>query len=219
MSLSQASAYCGTTDQSGECQMQILKSAGLMPEHHLLEIGCGCLNGSQFFINYLEPGHYVGIEPNAWLLEAGISEAEIVPGKRPRFLVRDDFDAKLTGSSFDFIFSHSVLSHAAHWQLAKYFCACRRLLRPHGKGIASLRLAEGNEFGSRGTPDKKDSYDFDWQYPGNSWFTFGTVKAMALLYGFYAYHVPEWTRDYVSQCPLECHDWICFHFLEWKGPQ
>ena len=44
--------------------------AGRLPETmSLLDIGCGSLSGGRFAIRFLAPGHYFGIEPEAWLIE------------------------------------------------------------------------------------------------------------------------------------------------------
>lgn len=210
MNMEAAKAYCGTTPVSGECQLQLLKWSGLDPRHKLLEIGCGCLNGGAKIINYLDAGNYVGVDPNDWLVEIGRREQGIDPGKNPRFMFRDDFNPRIDDSKFDFIFAHSVLSHAAHWQLSRFLCACRMLTNEGSIVLASIRLAEGNEFGSKGRPDRKDSMDFDWQYPGNSWFTFRTVHLIAEIYGFNVSEKTDYTDFYVGKCPEECHDWLEF---------
>lgn len=211
MTIQEAQSYCGTTSVSGECQLQLLKWSGLRPNHNLLEIGCGCLNGSRPIINYLDPGKYVGIDPNVSLIETGIQQQAIDQEKNARFLIRDDFDGRLAGRKFDYIFAHSVLSHAAHWQLSRFLCACRMIIAKEGIVLASIRLAEGNEFGSKGSPDRNDSMDFDWQYPGNSWFKYNTVEIVADLYGFNVVPKADYTEFYVSKCPDECHDWLEFY--------
>jgi cyclopropane fatty-acyl-phospholipid synthase-like methyltransferase len=61
--------------------------------------------------------------------------------------------------NFDYIFSHSILSHAAHWQLDQYLENSKRVLAPNGVMLASIRLAEGNSYGSGGSPNKSDSMD------------------------------------------------------------
>lgn len=47
--------------------------------------------------------------------------------------------------------SHSVLSHAAHWQLGEFLANVGVVLAPGGVILASLRLAERNAYGSAGS--------------------------------------------------------------------
>ena len=39
-----------------------------MHKSHVLEVGCGCLSAGVPVMRYLQRGHYVGIDPNRWLL-------------------------------------------------------------------------------------------------------------------------------------------------------
>src|ERR1700686_3819341 len=95
---------------------------------------------------------------------------QLVKKKRARFLSVEDFDASQLRIQFDFVFSHSVLSHCAHWQLEVFLKNICKVLAPDGRILASIRLSEGNPHGSTGTPDGQDSRDATWQYPGVSWF-------------------------------------------------
>ncbi|MBA2614534.1 MAG: hypothetical protein H0U90_01940, partial [Actinobacteria bacterium] len=49
----------------GDLQFEYLKERGLEPEHYLLDVGCGPLRGGIRFIQYLETGHYYGVEKDA----------------------------------------------------------------------------------------------------------------------------------------------------------
>jgi hypothetical protein len=82
------------------------------------------------------------------------------------------------------------------------------VLSPGGRTIASIRLAEGNVFGSSGSPDGRDSMHDEWQYPGVSWFTLGTVKRTAKAHGLDVAVKPEYTRLLTSRRPHEVHDWL-----------
>lgn len=55
-------------------QFEFLISHGLQREHRLLDIGCGTLRGGIPLIEYLKPGHYVGVEARAAVLEEGRKE-------------------------------------------------------------------------------------------------------------------------------------------------
>lgn len=205
--------YVATDEVSGQIQFDILKREGLTPQSTLLEIGCGCLNAGVRFIQFLDRGNYVGVDPNPWLREAAIKKSEVcrlLKAKRPTFLSNEHFDASELGRKFDFIFSHSILSHAAHHQLDEYLKNTAAMLTNDGISLASIRLAEGNKWGSDGSPHGKDTMDDDWVYPGVSFFTVPTIKSTANRYDFSAEIKPELTEFYVARRPAECHDWVLF---------
>ena len=52
-------------------QFDFLTSHGLAPEHRLLDIGCGTLRVGIPLIEYLDTGHYAGVEARAPVLKEG----------------------------------------------------------------------------------------------------------------------------------------------------
>lgn len=206
-----AHAYVGTDANSGDAQFDILVREGLRPTSYVLEIGCGALHAGVPLMRYLEPDRYVGIDPNAWLRDAQLRTwtiRRLASEKRPRFLTRDDFDASQLGVQFDYVLAHSILSHAAHWQLEPFFRKAAGVLAPTGRILVSIRLAEGNEYGSPGSPDKQDSHHPEWVYPGVSWFRFATVEAAAAAAGLKVEREPQHTATLTARRPNEIHDWL-----------
>ena len=61
----------GRWDETGRIQMQILRDAGLMPHHHLLDIGAGALRLGCKAVPYLDHGHYWATDASRALLMAG----------------------------------------------------------------------------------------------------------------------------------------------------
>lgn len=55
-------------------QIGFLRQHGLQPQHYLLDIGCGVLRGGIPIINYLEVGHYYGVEARPKVLAEGRKE-------------------------------------------------------------------------------------------------------------------------------------------------
>jgi SAM-dependent methyltransferase len=211
--LADAKRYVGTDEVSGQLQIELLKREGCVPTSKVLEVGCGCLNTGIQLIRYLEKGNYVGIDPNEWLRQAALKAHDVrqlVEEKQAKFLSVDDFDASKLGLKFDYIFSHSVLSHCAYWQLEQFLRNAAKVLAPEGRILASIRLAEGNAYGSLGTFDKNDSMHEGWQYPSVSWFKLSTVVETADKQGLMAVHIAEYTELYTKTRPGECHDWIVF---------
>ena len=211
----EAQMYVGTDEVSGQLQLELLQREGCFSGSKVLEIGCGRLHLGIPLIRYLENNHYVGIDPNEWLRQVVLKHdhnRQLVEQKGARFLSGDTFDASELGIKFDFIFSHSVLSHAAHWQLEQFLQNTAAVMNPGGRILSSIYLAEGNAYGSEGSPDKKDSMDQEWQYPGISFFTLDTVVRTAAKVGLEAVHVPDYTEFYTKTRPKEYHDWIVCYF-------
>jgi hypothetical protein len=90
--------FVGPVDQydfMGATQFRLLTTLGLREEHYLLDIGCGSLRAGRLLIPYLLPDRYHGIEPDKFLLDAGIANevgTDLVRLKRPRFAHNSDFD-------------------------------------------------------------------------------------------------------------------------------
>ena len=208
-----ARRYVSSDEKSGKLQLEILRRTGCVASSSVLEIGCGCLNAGIPIIDFLDAGNYVGLDPNRWLIDSTLRRKDVrrlVEDKRARFLHVDTFDASKAAIEFDFVISHSVLSHCAHWQLDQFLRNAGKVLASDGRIVASLRLSEGNEHGSVGSPDKEDSMCTKWQYPDVSYFKMSTVRKAAEDNGLTATHVPEYTAYYTSHRPLECHDWFVF---------
>lgn len=208
-----AQNYTSTDPVSGRRQADLLFNAGCRPDSHVLEVGCGCLSAGMHLMDRLEPDHYVGIDPNEWLRETAIRRPEIraiTEAKRPVFLSNYEFDAAETGRKFDFVISHSILSHAAHHQLPLFLNNVGAVLSDSGQIFASLYLSEGNPHGNVGTPDRKDSMDTEWVYPGVSFFTHETIQRTAADAGLTATHRPDLTEWFVQVRPGELHDWFQF---------
>lgn len=204
-----ACAYVCTLPEEGRAQLEILIQLGCKPHHRVLEIGSGALVAGFPIMQYLDAGNYFAIEPNAWLVESSLKLPEVstvVAAKRPRFGTRLDFRTG-TDERFDFIISHSILSHASNDQLTDFFVAAYEQLAKDGVLAASLRFAEGNEFGSPGST--LHGVDFaDWQYPGVSWFKKDDAIERARRAGLSASAAPELARILMAGNPRAVHDWI-----------
>ena len=205
--------YVKTDEISGQLQFELLRKEGCNPQSRVLEIGCGCLHAGVPLMKFLGVSAFAGIEPNDWLIKKALKNSEVrrlVDEKKPRFLSVLDFDASSLRMTFDYVLSHSVLSHAAHYQLEQFLRNAGKVLTPTGCIVASIRLAEGNAVGSKGSANHEDSMDKEWVYPGVSWFKLSTVKETADRVGLVARNAPEHTMFYTQTKPHEMHDWIVF---------
>jgi hypothetical protein len=96
----------GLWEEIGAMQLDFLVRRGLTPEMRLLDLGCGCLRGGVFFIPYLTPGNYYGMDANESLLRSGwhveLPRAGLA-GRLPaqNLLLNRDFEAWRFGVAFD----------------------------------------------------------------------------------------------------------------------
>lgn len=181
-------------DGRGKLIRTFLKELGLKPEHKVLNVGCGCLSEGAPLINYLDAGNYVGLDPNGWLVESALLEMPELEERKPRFYYGSDF--QVPERDFDFVVSHSVLSHVADWQLDLALANVRPLVKQGGVWLASYR---------RGSDD---SYSRVWQYPGISEFRFETVTGRAFTHGWDVVEIPEYKERMVRRCRNDFHDWL-----------
>lgn len=204
-----ATGYVATIPEEGLAQLEILKSLGCRPHHRVLEIGCGALVAGFPIMQYLDRGNYFGIEPNEWLTISSLKipvVAQVATEKAPLFCPRVDFRSE-PATKFDFIISHSILSHASNSQLDEFLIAATSQLADGGVIAASIRLAEGNEFGSPGSRIHGVAFK-EWQYPGVSWFQQEDVLERTRVIGASARVAPELTQTILEGNPKAIHDWL-----------
>lgn len=201
--------YCGTRSSGGVCQLEILKSQGMVSNSYLLEVGCGPLMMGIPAMTYLDNGHYVGIEPNGWIIEQTLSVPEnnkIFTNRNPTILSTTDFDARSLDIEFDYVFAHSIMSHASANQLPMFLERCSDVLKPGGILIFSIRLTTPNQWGGEGAPEETNSSS--WVYPGCSFFHKETVETHAHNFFDSIRLAPEFTEMLTRDCKGVCHDWF-----------
>ncbi len=106
----------GLWEKMGRFQLDYLVAEGLSPQMNLLDVGCGCLRAGVWFIPYLEPGRYFGIDVSAPLLDAGYDvelPAAGLQGRlaRENLLANGSFEAWRFGTPFDMALAQSVFTH------------------------------------------------------------------------------------------------------------
>nr|NIP51912.1 class I SAM-dependent methyltransferase [Phycisphaerae bacterium]NIR67012.1 class I SAM-dependent methyltransferase [candidate division Zixibacteria bacterium]NIT60906.1 class I SAM-dependent methyltransferase [Fodinibius sp.]NIW48951.1 hypothetical protein [Gammaproteobacteria bacterium]NIS48433.1 class I SAM-dependent methyltransferase [candidate division Zixibacteria bacterium] len=95
-------------DIVGAQQFCVMVKMGMRDTHKMLDFGCGSLRGGRFFIPYLLPGNYHGVEPNKELLYAGIENElgwDAIQAKNVTFYHFDDWmmAEHLERNMFDYI--------------------------------------------------------------------------------------------------------------------
>jgi hypothetical protein len=178
--------YVGTKESEGIAQLAILMHYGCQPFHRVLEIGCGALNAGYPIMQYLEKGNYHGIEPNQWLIEDSRKLSEVdqeIKKKDARFAYNENFDGSLFQTKFDYVISHSILSHAAHWQWPLFLKNVDACMKRGSTILASLHFTDGNAYGDNGYQGTELDFT-EWVYPGVSYFRKETLEKTAREYGY-----------------------------------
>ncbi|MER5440028.1 class I SAM-dependent methyltransferase [Streptomyces sp. NPDC002790] len=132
----------------GAMQFDYLRRHGLRPEHRMLEIGCGNLRAGWRFIDYLEPGHYYGVDISPDILFAAqdtLRDQELQDRLPTLTPVRDLTLGFLPEGEFDVVHAHSVFSHSPLPVIEECFAHMGRLLAPGGWFDFTFDRTEGEE--------------------------------------------------------------------------
>lgn len=162
----------------------LLTTLGLREQHHVLDIGCGSLRVGRLLIPYLQPGHYTGVEPNQWLVEAGIARetgADLIAIKQPRFLFADSAAGLAASEQFDYVFAQSIFSHCGLDLIDRWLREVHGRLLPDGLFVATF------------FPGPQDSVVRGWTYPANLRYRPSTLAALATDVGF-EFRLLDWAH-------------------------
>lgn len=140
-------------------QISFLKSVGLQAEHYLLDIGCGTLRGGIPLIEYLNEGHYFGIEARTEALEEGRKELREfnLESKMPVLMCTTDIISSEIKQKFDFIWAFSVLIHMNDQILDDCFHFVGKNLAENGHFYANVIISKNL---ANDTKKAGDWYDF-----------------------------------------------------------
>jgi hypothetical protein len=104
----------GMWGEIGRVQFDFIVGQGLKRQDILVDVGCGSLRGGRLFIAYLDPEHYLGIDHNEWLIEAGLKHEipkRLQEKKRPQFVISERFEFSKFGKRPDYGIAQSLFSH------------------------------------------------------------------------------------------------------------
>lgn len=180
-------AYVGPPRQydfMGATQFRLLTALGLREHHRVLDFGCGSLRAGRLLIPYLLPGHYYGIEPNAWLIDDALSNQlgrDLLAVKRPSFDHNAEFRVDRFGVAFDFIVAQSIFSHATSGLVVQALRNFAASLSP--QGLIACTFVEGT-VASGVDPEPR------WIYPDCVGFTAAEIDASFAEAGLASRRIP-----------------------------
>lgn len=135
----------GMWEEIGRLQFDFLRARGLTPDSYLLDIACGSLRLGVKAIPYLKAGHYLGIEKEPGLVEAGLRQElgrALEQQKRPRIVISDRFEFEKLGQPADIAIAQSLFTHLPPALIHQCLAALRPWLQPDGVLFATYFEAE-----------------------------------------------------------------------------
>jgi cyclopropane fatty-acyl-phospholipid synthase-like methyltransferase len=130
----------GLWEEIGQLQFEFMKAQGLRPEHRLVDIGCGAMRGGIHFVNYLNKGHYFGLDINESLIAAANLELDAMGllDKSPNLLINNKFELSLFNTKFEFAIAVSVFTHLFMNNIIRCLVEVAKVLSPGGKFYATF---------------------------------------------------------------------------------
>lgn len=201
-----------TFERDGRLQFIALVRRGLMPDDHVIDVGCGSLRAGYWLIHFLDRGRYHGIEPmgatldiaRAELLEPGLEEA-----KGAEFRTNDDFDLSVFGVAPRFVLARSIWSHAAKPQISALLQSFATVAAPDGLLLASYLSTRARRpdqhheglrarFANRARSGRPDGGRSRPDYSGARWAGWGPGTSDEI--GVLVAHSFEWIK---GECELQ----------------
>lgn len=188
----------------------LLTAMGLRGRHSLLDIGCGSCRLGRLLIPYLNESNYVGLEPNAWLVEEGIAREignDLIQIKQPTFCFSDKvLDVNKT-QFFDFAIAQSIFSHCGEDLLEQHLRDTAEVLKPSGALLATFIVGDA-------APSQNG-----WIYPDCVAFSPAHMEAAASKQGF-RFYMLDWLHPRQSWALFARNEfdvsWLVGRPLNWN---
>jgi len=186
-------AYIGSArryDVVAAMVFNLLTCLGLRQQHRLIDIGCGSLRVGRLLIPYLNPGNYVGVEPNEWLVKEGIDNEvgqDLLRIKSPTLIIDTSLERLPKEVRANFAFAQSIFSHCG-----------MDLMRGWLKDVAD-HLTDDGIFLATFCPGPDDFQGNGWVYPKSVTYDPRTMYRVAQEFGFswgmldWAHPVQTWS--------------------------
>jgi hypothetical protein len=104
----------GAWEEIGSLQFKFLLSKGLKPSSYLLDIACGALRLGIKAISYLDCSHYLGLEKEPDLIQAGLEKelgSKLRAEKQPNIVISSTFEFEKLAQKANFAIAQSLFTH------------------------------------------------------------------------------------------------------------
>jgi len=128
-------------------QLDYLKAHGLRPESSLLDYGCGALAAGVHFIEYLQPGKYVGVDISAEVLAEGgrrLARNDLLAKRSELHRIESGLLAVLGNRRFDVIWAQSVFTHMPPEDIHNLLRDIRRHMHAESCFYATFARTDGD---------------------------------------------------------------------------
>ncbi len=139
----------GYWDRLQEYQLNLLKSNGLLPNHKLLDIGCGPLQGGIAFIKYLESNNYYGIDIKKEVIEIDkkLTVKNKIAAKKPFLAYSETFGLnEIKDIKFDFMWASQILYYFDEHKINALMEMISLRLKDNGKFLGDIIGPKHYEF-------------------------------------------------------------------------
>lgn len=152
-------------EEVGEWQYALLKNKGLNQSDYLLDIGCGVLRGGIHFIDYLDQGHYYGMDVSLDTIKKGEGYLERygLCDKNPTLINNNDLkfgNDKLKNMKFDYILAQSVFTHLPRREIKECLDNINKVLSKAGTFYATFNKSETENYTTRRGIDRYHTLEF-----------------------------------------------------------
>jgi ABC-type polysaccharide/polyol phosphate transport system ATPase subunit/SAM-dependent methyltransferase len=128
-------------EETGAWQFEFLRAQGLEPQDYVLDVGCASLAAAVHLLQFLNDGHYLGVESNRALLERGWGielPRRGVDHRRGHYLIDETFDLReVHAAYFDYACATSLFPFVPFNGIARCIASVVQKLRPSGKFYAT----------------------------------------------------------------------------------
>jgi SAM-dependent methyltransferase len=132
-------------DVVSELQFRFLREQGLKPADIFVDVACGSLRGGRRFIEFLRPGHYLGLDKYIELVIYGVASElsiERFHEKRPRFVISSTFEFERFASAPTYGLAQSLFSHLTADDIRLCLGRLRKIAAPGCRFFATHHHAE-----------------------------------------------------------------------------
>lgn len=133
-------------------QLDYLRAHSLTPEASLLDYGCGALAAGIYFVEYLLPGRYVGVDISAEVLAEGQKRLEnknLLEQRPELYRIESGSLAVLGNRQFDIIWAQSVFTHMPPEDIHNLLRDIRHHMHTKSRFYATFARTDGDSHQKR----------------------------------------------------------------------